>query len=222
MNFTKLIFLLKHLNGKTIYFNLKYFPVSIGKKFPVFIHKNVFLKDLSGHVILPAITNSGMIKVGFGDVGIFDKARLRTIWEVRGQVEFEGVANIGHGSKICVGEKGKLILGNHFNITAETSIICFHEITFGENCLLSWDILIMDTDFHKIKKDTVHLNPDKPILVGNNVWIGARSTILKGAIIKNGCVIAAASLINKSFYEENCILAGVPAKKINDSIEWSL
>ncbi|WP_018610990.1 acyltransferase [Segetibacter koreensis] len=222
MSIKKITFLFKYLNLKTIYFNFKCFPFLLAIKFPMFLHKKVLLKNVEGKVNLPKEVFFGMVRIGFGDVGIFDKAKSRTIWEVKGSITFEGSAVIGHGSKICVGKNGKLLIGSRFNITAESTIICFHNISIGDECLLSWDILIMDTDFHTISKDDIRLNPDKPILIGNKVWVGARSCILKGSVIPNGCVIAIDSLINKFYNEENCVMAGSPAKKVIDNIEWAI
>ncbi|HIP26969.1 MAG TPA: acyltransferase [Flavobacteriaceae bacterium] len=57
----------------------------------------------------------------------------------------------------------------------------------------------------------------KGIKIGSNCWIGAKVTILDGVTIGNGCVIAAGSVVNKN-YEENSIIAGVPAKYIKSRI----
>ena len=65
--------------------------------------------------------------------------------------------------------------------TAETSIVAFTEIRFGNNCLLSWDILVMDTDFHKLKDEFGNIiNKPRPIIIGDRIWIGCRCLILKG------------------------------------------
>lgn len=74
-----------------------------------------------------------MIKIGFGNVGIFDKKRSRGILAIYGHIRFYGRANIGHGSKINVGKEGLLDLGANFVITAETSIICYKRINLVKN-----------------------------------------------------------------------------------------
>jgi acetyltransferase-like isoleucine patch superfamily enzyme len=142
---------------------------------------------------------------------------------VSGKITFNGTCNIGHGSKISVGKTGDLYFGDNFTITAESTIVCFKEISFGNNCLLSWEILIMDTDFHKIKSDKGELlNSESSIIIGENVWIGCRTTILKGTKISNGCVVGANSLINKDLLKTNSIYAGIPAKVIKENITWEL
>ena len=82
-----------------------------------------------------------------------------------------------------------MILGRDFIVTGRSVILCTKRITFGDECLLSWDLLIMDTDWHSVisTADSRILNPSKPINVGNHVWIGCRSVILKGVSISDKC-----------------------------------
>lgn len=53
----------------------------------------------------------------------------------------------------------------------------------------------------------------KPIIIGDNTWVGARVTILPGVTIGNYCVVAAGSLVNKNVADYT-VVAGVPAKAI--------
>lgn len=205
---------------KTILFNLRYLPLIDAIKLPVFISHRVWLMKLSGKIKVDEV-RTGIIKIGFGDVGIFDQQRSRTIWRVSesGFVEFKGKANIGHGSKLSV--SGKLVIGKNLIITAESSVVVENCITIGDNVLVSWDSLIMDTDFHKI----YDLNGDQTnipmqIIIGNKVWIGCRTIILKGVKIADGVVIAASSTVIKSININNSIAGGNPARVIKENIKW--
>lgn len=203
---------------KTILFNLRYLPFKQAIRLPVFISHRVYLMDLSGAVKI-SDTRTGTIKIGFGQVGIFDQHRSRTIWQVSGTVEFKGRASIGHGSKLSV--SGNLSLGKNFCISAESTIIVKKSISIGDDVLISWDALIMDTDFHNIYNAAgEQTNPSMSIKIGNKVWVGCRTLILKGVHIADGSVLAAASTIVKSIETPNAIIGGNPAKVLKQDITW--
>ncbi|MDH2207343.1 acyltransferase [Empedobacter falsenii] len=208
---------------KTIIFNFVYFKFSQAIKFPVIISSNFRLKSLHGKVNIPIDSPFGLIKLGFGDVLIFDRKLSKGIWENKGIINFIGRSNIGHGSKISVSKSGSLTFGQNFNITAESSIVCYNNISFGNNCLLSWDILIMDTDFHKIyNQDKSLINPNKAVNVGDNVWICNKVQILKGLSIANGCIVGSNTVVSKSLKIENAIYSGNINTPIKENISWEI
>ncbi|MFV0141809.1 MULTISPECIES: acyltransferase [Empedobacter] len=208
---------------KTIIFNFVYFKFSQAIKFPVIISSNFRLKSLSGKVNIPENSSFGLIKLGFGDISIFDRKLSKGIWENNGIINFKGRTNIGHGSKISVGIEGKLTFGENFNITAESSIVCYNEVSFGHNCLLSWDILIMDTDFHKIyNQNNEMINPDKSVKIGHNVWVCNKVQILKGVLIADGCIVGSNTVVSKSLPIKNAIYSGNINSPIKENISWKI
>ena len=214
-------FILGKINLNTLVFNFKFLPFKSAIKFPVFIHKRVLLKNLSGSISIPKDAPTGIIWIGFGDVGIFDVHYSRTILEIKGQLVFTGTTFIGQVSRISVGKSGVLSIGEKFKITAENIIVCFHKITIGNEVLLSWQVQIMDTDFHSISYgDEVASNPDEPITIGNKVWIGTRCIILKGSLLVEGSIIAANTVVSKKLVETNTIYGGVPVKVLKQNISW--
>ena len=101
-------------------------------------------------------------------------------------------------------------------IGSNARIMCFEYISLGDTCEITWDCQIMDTSFHYIENllDGEIKPLTKPIVIGNNVWIGNRTTISKGAILPDYTIVASNSLVNKDFTSigENCLIAGLPAK----------
>lgn len=220
--YLKLIFYLLKENYKTIYFNFKYFSFKDAMQFPIILSRNVCLKELKGSVSIEGKLRYGMIRIGFGNIGIFDKKKSRSVLQLFGNLIFKGSAQIGHGSKISIGKKGSIVMGNNFKITAETALVSHEKIIFGDDCLLSWEILIMDTDFHAIRDfEGMHLNVNKEVIFGDNVWIGCRATILKGSIIPSHSVIGANSVVSSKFKTENAIYTGNPAVMVKTDIEWT-
>lgn len=206
---------------KTLIFNFHYFPFKTAIKLPVWLTHKVRLKSLKGKVkIQSEKIKRGMISIGYQHVSINDVNEY-SLWNVEGTVVFNGVAGFGAGTKIAVGKGAVLTFGNRFLITAHSEIACFNKISFGENCLLSWDILIMDTDAHPVYDESgIRINGDKPIKICNNVWIGSRTAILKGTEIADGCIVGAQSVVTKQFYKKNCLIVEQPASIRKTNIFW--
>lgn len=203
---------------KSLIFNFKYLPFKYAIRLPIIVSHRVWLKKISGKITL-SNHKTGSVLIGFGDIGIFDQKKSRTIWEVSGHVIFNGKANIGHGSKISV--SGNLSIGKDFRISAESAIIASKSIYIGNNVLISWDSLIMDTDFHKIyDSNGKQTNPSLPIYIGNNVWIGCRTFIPKGIKISEGTIISATSTVTKSLNTKNSIIGGNPTQILKSDVTW--
>lgn len=113
-------------------------------------------------------------------------------------------------------ESAKIIIGDRTYINRRTEIMCKSSIEIGNNCAISWDVVITDTDYHSInkKEDT------SPVIIGDNVWIGCRALILKGVKIGSGSVVAANATVTKNV-PENCLVAGTPAQVIKKNISWN-
>ena len=205
---------------KTLRFNFHYFPFATALKMPVVVSHRTYLRELHGKVELPEKVETAMIKIGFGDVGHYDRKRSRSIWQVSGTVSFGGKASIGHGSKVSV--RGDLKFGAGFNMTAESTIVCAKEITFGDDCLMAWEVLVMDTDEHPLyNKENERINPDKPIVVGSHVWIGCKCVLLKGAKIPNDTVLAAGTLLKSAFTGEQQVIGGNPPSILKRDVHWA-
>lgn len=155
------------------------------------------------------------VRLGFSNVGTCDMRCERAVWQVSGRVRLGRNITLGQGTRISVGDSGELVIGNDFCITARSSIICHKKVEIGKDVLLSWDNLVMDTDFHHIDYSSI----SGPIRIGDHVWIGCRCLVLKGASIPEGSVLAAGAMVTKELPEVNALYGGVN-KKLRSDISW--
>ena len=137
-----------------------------------------------------------------------------------GELIINNTVVIGPNSHFIVGRNGRLVFGDMdstvTNLSYNSKIVANEYIKIGSDCLFSWDILMMDSSTHLIGDNT-----RKPILMGNHVWVGARATILKGAEIGEGSIVANGAIVTKSFPPKT-LIGGVPAKILKTDVEWRL
>jgi acetyltransferase-like isoleucine patch superfamily enzyme len=77
-------------------------------------------------------------------------------------------------------------------------------------------VIICDTDFHGLRPDerqstSAHIRTARPVKIGTNVFIGARSIVLKGVNIGNNSVIGAGSVVTNHI-PGNVVAAGNPCR----------
>lgn len=204
----------------TIKFNLKYFAPKVGIRIPVIVGKNVARMSLHGSVYLDVPENQitlGMIKIGFSNLGIVDYKKEQLLFENSGELHFAGKADIGTGSRIS--NAGTLRFGENFQSSGKMTIICKRKISFGKDNLISWNTLFMDSDLHNITDVSGKGNLDKPIEIGDHVWVGCNVTILKGVKIASNTVVAAGSVIAGKETSNNCIV-GNDGIVLKSAINW--
>lgn len=120
------------------------------------------------------------------------------------------------GASIYVAPKAKLVLkGQKGYINTGTRINCFMQIEIGDDCGIGDHVTIMDSDHHSIDGAI----SSAPIFIGDHVWIGNNSMVLKGVKIGDGAVVAAGSVVTKDV-PAHCLVGGVPAKVIKTNISW--
>lgn len=122
-------------------------------------------------------------------------------------------------SVIIARDGGMVEIGNDVSMSGVT-VYSFNHIKIGNNTTIGANTKILDSDFHPVDAEIRLKNPDDkdntksaPITIGENVFIGCNTLILKGVKIGDGAVIGAGSVVTKSI-PEMCIAAGNPAKVI--------
>ena len=96
-----------------------------------------------------------------------------------------------------------------------------NKIQIGDNCMFSYNVEIRNKDSHPIfNENNEIINIGKEVIIGNRVWIGEGTTVLKGVSIADGRVIGAKSLVTKNIKEAGSISVGIPSKVIKENIKW--
>jgi acetyltransferase-like isoleucine patch superfamily enzyme len=114
-------------------------------------------------------------------------------------------------------EHSVIELGRGVFINWDTKVMAHERVTIGPWCSISWNVSIMDSDFHKING----VGRPEPVAIGEHVWIGAHALVLKGVQIGDGAVVAAGSLVTRDV-PARALVAGSPATVRRTEIEWEL
>jgi acetyltransferase-like isoleucine patch superfamily enzyme len=90
-------------------------------------------------------------------------------------------------------------------------------VKMGNYVMIGKDLLITGNDhlFNNVKKPVIFSGRPKPKLtiIGDDVWIGSRATIIAGVVIGRGAIIATGAVVTRNV-DPYSIVAGVPAKLI--------
>lgn len=137
--------------------------------------------------------------------------------QIRGQVGNCG-DNLEVFGKIEISFPQNLIIGDGCKINNQVYLNARSGITIGNNVTLSYGAKIISTGYDLeqffLCGERVH-NTDKPIFIGNYVWICAGAIILPGVqITGNHVIVAAGAVVTKDINESRVIVAGNPAKII--------
>lgn len=114
-------------------------------------------------------------------------------------------------------------IGKGCNFGDYNHITCIDRIFIGDYVLTGRWVTISDnghgdTDFDTLQQHPIerHLTSKGPVIIGDNVWIGDKATILAGVSIGEGSVIAANAVVTKNV-PPYCVVAGNPAKIIKQN-----
>ena len=160
-------------------------------------------RNFKAGVFVHWITGDGVIVVG-DDSRIDGKCSIMFAWSVDGRPAFE------------VGDRTHIGHDCHFTISRLVRI--------GDDCMFASGVRVMDSSAHPVDPDRrlrgekVAPSEIRPVIIGNNVWIGSDVTILPGVEIGDGSVIAAGAVLTRSIPPRS-VAAGVPAKVVRSADE---
>lgn len=205
-----------HLNiFKTLWVNFHYLPFKQAKKLPIFIYGKCKFMRVSGSIVLD--TNhifKGMIRINESATSPCNSGSPTEILLTMGKIVFKGEFFISTGCRVIVNNGGTLTFGDKVRINNQNTIGCFNNIEVMSNASIGHQCQIFDTNFHHIinMESNRVLRSNGPVLIGNNVWLGNRITILHGVSLAPYTIVSSNSLVTKSFMEPYSIIGGIPSK----------
>lgn len=210
---------------RTILVNFRAFAWNDALRFPVVVYRGFKISEFTGEIKINVPVKFGII--GFGQpYEIFKKGAGAGEAVINGRMIVNGSVQFGLDSKLYVKKGAVLVLGHINSFASRSELICFQKIIIGNWVQFGNDCLITDSNFHPLK-DIEHLREldmNSDITIGHYNFIGARSTVKGKTVTPNHCISATNSLLNKDYSAlgENCIIAGIPAKKIKHNIirDW--
>ena len=139
-------------------------------------------------------------------------------FEVRtgyGRMVIGPYVHFGEGARIRAHE-GTLRIGAKSVIGIRNTINTYLDISIGRACLLGDDVYVCDFD-HRTEDLTVPIKDQgivkSPVRIGDDVWIGTKVTVLRGADVGSGSVVAA-NAVARGLYPPRSVIGGVPGKVI--------
>ena len=95
-------------------------------------------------------------------------------------------------------------------------------IIIGRDCLFSFGIWLRTADPHLVYDlgSSKRINASRDILIGDHVWVGQSTIILKGSEIGSGSIVGAASVLAGKTVPSNSSWAGNPARQIKAGVGW--
>ena len=113
-----------------------------------------------------------------------------------------------NGAKIRVRKGGKLEIGKNFGMSNGCVVTAYDHIKIGDNVMLGPNVLIYDQDHDYQAEGGVAAMKFKtaPITIGNNVWIGANTLILRGTTIGDNTVVGGGTVVKGDFPANSVII----------------
>jgi acetyltransferase-like isoleucine patch superfamily enzyme len=132
-----------------------------------------------------------------------------------GRIELGRWSWIGHGCKLRAHE-GLISIGAKTVIGQECTFSAFQHVSIGRECVIADRAMFIDFDHGMVEVERpIRLQGiyKRDVRVGNNVWIGYGACVLRGVTIGDNAVIGTSAVVTNDV-PANAVVAGVPARVI--------
>lgn len=181
-------------------------------------------RDLDrGRSVSEIVSKSARYAVELGSARVYLSAvdelgvGVRTL--ERPRIENRGFISIGANTllrsvnvpvELATAAGARLIIWDDCSINYGVSIGCTQLIGLGSRCRVGPYVMIVDTAFHELL-DRAKAPPSEPVIIGDDVWLGAKVSVLPGVTIGRGAVVGTGAVVTKDI-PPFAVVAGVPAK----------
>jgi acetyltransferase-like isoleucine patch superfamily enzyme len=114
--------------------------------------------------------------------------------------------------------QAEIVIGDNCGFTG-TTLVADASIQIGNRVLVGGNASIVDTDFHPLtpegRREDINAGTSRPIEIGDDVFIGMNSLILKGVTVGDGSVVGAGSVVSRNV-PPHTIVAGNPATVVKE------
>ncbi|WP_440878778.1 sugar O-acetyltransferase [Vibrio natriegens] len=181
---------------------------------------NEFQKMLAGELYNPSDNNLSLMRARARK--LIDKFNHSTFEEEESRLKLLTSLLGKAGDNISIHQNFycdygcNIYVGSNFFANYDCVILDCAEVQFGNNCMLGPQVGIY-TATHPLDpiERASGLESAKPILIGNDCWIGGHATINPGVTLGNNVVVASGSVVTKSF-GDNLVIGGNPARVIRE------
>ena len=114
--------------------------------------------------------------------------------------------------ELCTGPEGVLRIGDGTRLNYGVSIAAQKEVSIGHRTRIGPYVMIVDSDFHD-PYDRSRRPEGRPVIIEDDVWIGAKASVLRGVRVGRGAVVGTGAVVTRDV-EPFSIVAGVPARVV--------
>ncbi|MBR4643945.1 MAG: hypothetical protein IKO73_02130 [Bacteroidaceae bacterium] len=180
-------------------------------RMPIKVYGSLKLK-LRGKIILPANAQRNMviINAGFED---YTASAGRAEVCILGTWQIDGFLRIGPDSCIYVNDGARLQFGHNIYIARDSRILCYNHITVGHDVLMG-GTYVTDSSHHHIYKEGTEQPMYGDVVVGDYVYLGFRTVLLKGTVIPARSVVGSGAVCVSDYSKsgaEELFICGNPA-----------
>ena len=201
---------------KTFYFNYICTQVKRKKENFIILYKNSVLD----------IRTEGKVMLCGGNAYIGVPRHKKSKKETAVLVESNGTWNIHNGCILYAGSYVEICCGarlqtGYFTINSGSVIVAVSRIKLGEDVMIARNVMIYDSDNHGISKNGKPLRTTKMVTVGDRVWIGTNSMVLKGVCIGNNTIIGAGTIVTKDIGDNTVVVEDTSTRILDGVYTWN-